>query len=42
MANKLGYDIVVDKFKPQQCYYIHFQTNTFGKGMNLLILSVMG
>ena len=32
-----------DKNKTLQLhYYIHFQTNTLGKGMNLLILPVMG
>ena len=30
--------IVVRKFKLQLLYYIHFRTNTFGKGMNPLIL----
>ena len=29
--------IVVREFKLQLCYYIHFQTNTLGKGMNPLI-----
>ena len=28
--------------KLQSCYYIHFQTNTLGKGMNPLILPAMG
>ena len=26
-----------NKFKLQSCYYIHFQTNVFGKGINSLI-----
>ncbi len=30
----LDCDIVVSKFKLQSCYYIHFQTNSLGKGMN--------
>ena len=34
--------IVVSKFKFQLRYYIHFWTNTLGKGMNPLILSAMG
>ena len=33
--NMLDCDIVVSKFKLQLCQYIHFQTNTLGKGMNL-------
>ena len=28
---------VVSEFKLQSCYYIHFRTNTLGKGMNPLI-----
>ena len=37
VANMLDCDIVVSEFKLQSCYYIHFQTNTLGKGMNPLI-----
>ena len=33
---------VVNKFKLQSHYYIHFQTNTLGKGKNPLILPAMG
>ena len=33
--------IVVSKFVLQSRYYIHFQANTLGKGMNPLILSAM-
>ena len=29
-------DIVVSEFELQPRYYIHFQTNTLGKGMNPL------
>ena len=36
MANML--DIVVRKFELQFHYYVHFQTNTPGKGMNSLPL----
>ena len=39
MANMLDFNLIVSKFKLQLCYYIHFQTNTLGKGMNLLIPS---
>ena len=34
----MDYNIVVKKFKLQSHYYIHFQINTLGKGMSLLIL----
>ena len=37
MAKLLDY---VNEFNLQSSYYIHFQTNTFGKGMNLLSLLV--
>ena len=30
------------KFELQSRYYVHFGTNTLGKGMNFLILQVMG
>ena len=33
---------VVSEFELQSRYYIHFQTNTLGKGMNPLILPSMG
>ena len=33
--------IVVSKFEQQSHYYIHFQTNTLGKGMNPLIPPAM-
>ena len=42
MANGLDNDIVVSEFELQSRFYIHFQTNTLGKGMNSLILSVSG
>ena len=34
--------IVVGEFELQSRYYVHFRINTFGKGMNPLILLVMG
>ena len=34
--------IVVSEFELQSLYYVHFRTNTFGKGMNPLILPAMG
>ena len=33
MANVLDYGLEVNKFKFQLCYYIHFWTNIFGKGI---------
>ena len=30
-------DIVVSEFELQSCYYVHFRTDTLGKGMNPLI-----
>ena len=33
MAYMLHYDIVVNKFKLQSYYYVHFETNTLGKDM---------
>ena len=37
----LDYNIVVSEFELQLCYYIHFWTNTLGKGMNPFIPSAM-
>ena len=34
--------IVVSEFVLQSCYYVHFRTNTLGKGMNPLILPATG
>ena len=34
VVNVLDRNIVVGKFKPWLLYYINFQTNTFGKGIN--------
>ena len=34
--------IVVCEFKLLSRYYVHFRTNTLGKGMNPLILPYMG
>ena len=33
---------IVSEFVLQSCYYVHFRTNTLGKGMNPLILPSMG
>ena len=35
-------NMVVSEFELQPRYYVYFQTNTLGKGMNLLIQSVLG
>ena len=42
MVKTLNCGIIVSEFKLQLCYYVHFQTNTLGKGMNPLILPAMG
>ena len=36
VASALDCDIVVSDFDLQSRYYVHFQTNTPGKGMNVL------
>ena len=42
MVKAMDCRIVVSEFKLQSGYYIHFRTNTLGKGMNLLILPAIG
>ena len=42
MVKVLDSGILVSEFEVQSRYYIHFRTNTFGKGMNPLILPAMG
>ena len=42
MVKVMDYGIVESEFELQSRYYIHFRTNTLGKGMNLLILPSMG
>ena len=34
--------IRVSEFELKLCYYVHFQINTLGKGMNSLILPAIG
>ena len=41
MVKAMDSRIIVSEFELQLRYYIHFQTNTLGKGMNSLILPVM-
>ena len=40
-ANVLDSDTVVNEFKPQLLYYVHFWTNILGKDMDPLIPPVM-
>ena len=42
MVKAMDCEIVVSEFVLQSRYYVHFQTNTLGKGMNPLILPAMG
>ena len=42
MVKAMNCGIVVSEFVLQSRYYVHFQANTLGKGMNPLILSAMG
>ena len=42
MVKAMVCEIVAREFEIQSCYYVHFQTNTIGKGMNPLILPAMG
>ena len=37
VANVLDYDIIESEFELQSGHYIHFRTNTLGKGMDFLI-----
>ena len=41
VADVLDYDIFVNEFELWSRYYVHFRTNTLGKGMNPLIPSVI-
>ena len=42
MVKAMDCRMVVIKFVLQLHYYVHFQANTLGKGMNPLILPAMG
>ena len=43
MLNEHVYEnITVSEFELQPCYYIHFQIDNLGKGMNCFILKTMG
>ena len=41
VASMLDCNIVASEFKFQSCFYVHFWTNTLGKGINFLIPSVL-
>ena len=42
MVKVLDCGILVSEFEITARYYVHFRTNTFGKGINHLILPAMG
>ena len=42
MVKAMDCGIVVSEFVLHSRYYVHFQANTFGKGMNPIILPAMG
>ena len=42
MAKMVDCSLEVSKFKLRLHYYIHFQTNNFGKGMHSFIISTLG
>ena len=42
MVKAMDCGIIVREFVLQSRYYVHFQANTLGKGMNPLILPAMG
>ena len=42
MVKAMDCEIVVSEFEVQLRYYVHFRTNTPGKGLNPLIVLAMG
>ena len=42
MVKALNCRMVVSEFELQLSYYVHFRTNALGKGLNPIILLVMG
>ncbi len=42
LVKAMACGIVASEFELQSRYYVHFLTNTLGKGMNPLILPAMG
>ena len=41
LVKPLDYRIVLSDFELQSCYYMHFRTNTLGKGIDTLVLPSM-
>ena len=42
MVKMMDCGIVVSEFVLESSHYVHFRTNTLGKGMNPLILPAIG
>ena len=42
MADMLDCDLEIRELEPHSFYYVQFWTDTFGKGMNNLILLAIG
>ena len=42
MVKAMDSGIVVSEFELKSRYYVHFRTNTLGKGISPLILPAMG
>ena len=42
VVNTLFSNILVGEFEPQVCYYVLFQTNILGKGMDSFFFLTMG
>ena len=42
MVKAIDCGIIVSEFELQSRYYVHFRTNSFGKGKNANILRAMG
>ena len=42
MVKAMDCGIVISEFELQSRFYVHFRTNTIGKGMNPLIRPAMG
>ena len=42
MVKAMDCGIVVNEFELQSRYYVHFRANTLGKGMNPLIIPLLG
>ena len=42
MVKAMDCGIVISEFELQSHYYVHFRTNTLGKGMNPIIFPALG